>query len=122
MDARLSNEIQASIMSIGVAEKAFLRERDSQIASLKGQLAVAEKLGITEPITTINEQTVVRRTDRLGQESSLYPSYFRGSRAIQAELDIISSRGLEDAILVEPDLRLLYERRDALLAENQFRL
>ena len=76
MDARLSNEIQASIMSIGVAEKAFLRERDSQIASLKGQLAVAEKLGITEPITTINEQTVVRRTDRLGQESSLYSIVF----------------------------------------------
>lgn len=115
MEVQLSNEIQTITSSIEVAEKAFLRDLDAQIVFLRGQLAIAEKLGITEPTARLDSASIGQS---LGEKQVSPPAYLKGSRAIQAELELISSRKLEDAILIDTDLRLLYERRDALLADN----
>jgi LPS O-antigen subunit length determinant protein (WzzB/FepE family) len=97
---RLQETNQESIVKlqqqIDLEIRQAIQDRDNRIIQLEEALKTAQALGIEDPVTWDDlrpqQSTPAQINNELGGESIPAPLYFRGTRILRAELDMIRSR------------------------------
>jgi len=112
----VKEDISKRIESLRTIEKAHRLDR---IASLEEAFAVAEKLGLGNGI---DERTnIYKQEDRDGVKMSFSlqekPLFFRGTKTLKAEIDILKQRKNDDPFISE--LRILQEQFNLLSSLKQ---
>lgn len=101
------NELEREIASL---REAALLDRDDRISQLREALSIAKAIGLVEPQLSSNTVIAVA-----GNISEPFP-YWRGSRALTAEINVLQSRTSDDAFV--PNLRKLQARHNFLAQLN----
>jgi chain length determinant protein (polysaccharide antigen chain regulator) len=107
----VKENISKRIESLRTIGKAHRLDR---IASLEEAVAVAEKLGLSDGA---DERPIVyKHSNRNGRKMSFTlqekPLFFRGTKTLKAEIDILKQRKNDDAFI--PELRILQEQFNLL--------
>jgi len=112
----LKEDVFKRIESLRTIEKAHRLDR---IASLEEAFAIAEKLGLGNG--TDGRTNIYKQEDRDGVKMSFSlqekPLFFRGTRTLKAEIDILKQRKNDDPFISE--LRILQEQFDLLSSLKQ---
>ncbi|MDC0224065.1 Wzz/FepE/Etk N-terminal domain-containing protein [Deltaproteobacteria bacterium] len=108
----LTNQIRDIEYQIASKRQMAKQRREDQIARFKEALTVARRLGVEERVDTTN----VVQNNQLNISTSSTPLYYRGTRALMTEIEILTNRKSDDPFIT--GLRDLQENLALLRSIN----
>ena len=108
----ITNQIRDIEYQIASKRQMAKQRREDQIARFKEALTIARKLGVEERVDTTN----VVQNNQLNISTSSTPLYYRGTRALRTEIEILTNRKSDDPFIV--GLRDLQENLALLRSIN----
>ena len=108
----ITNQIRDIEYQIASKRQMAKQRREDQIASFKEALTIARKLGVEERVDTTN----VVQNNQLNISTSSTPLYYRGTRALRTEIEILTNRKSDDPFIT--GLRDLQENLALLRSIN----
>lgn len=99
--SEIDTRVQAIQKRIDVLRAAALTQREDQMIRLREALVIADAAGIQSPIIAPTAVTVrlVKNSETIRTDDGLL--YMRGSKAIKAELEVLSQRKSDDPFIGE---------------------
>ncbi|MFL2737175.1 MAG: hypothetical protein ACJ0DJ_00135 [bacterium] len=108
----ITNQIRDIEYQIASKRQMAKQRREDQIARFKEALTVARRLGVEERVDTTN----VVQNNQLNISTSSTPLYYRGTRALRTEIEILTNRKSDDPFIT--GLRDLQENLALLRSIN----
>ena len=108
----ITNQIRDIEYQIASKRQMAKKRREDHIARFKEALTIARKLGVEERVDTTN----VVQNNQLNISTSSTPLYYRGTRALRTEIEILTNRKSDDPFIT--GLRDLQENLALLRSIN----
>ena len=108
----ITNQIRDIEYQIASKRQMAKQRREDQIARFKEALTIARKLGVEERVDTTN----VVQNNQLNISTTSIPLFYRGTRALRTEIEILTNRKSDDPFIL--GLRDLQENLTLLRSIN----
>ena len=92
----ITNQIRDIEYQIASKRQMAKQRREDQIAGFKEALIIARRLGVEERVDTTN----VVQNNQLNISTSSIPLFYRGTRALRTEIEILTNRKSDDPFIV----------------------